>query len=127
RICETTGPVFEHVLVDDAQELDFGASSFVRALGRHRFVAGDPRAGLVCLRAASDARMAAFAALERARVVTLAESLRSPRKLQEAGGLLLGLRSPSGPARGEIAFWRCENRRAQGQAVAADIERLVTR
>ena len=70
RICETTGPVFEHVLVDDAQELDFGASSFVRALGRHRFVAGDPRAGLVCLRAASDARMAAFAALERARVVT---------------------------------------------------------
>ena len=31
----------------------------------------------------------------------------------------------AGPAEGEIAFWRCVNERAQAQAVAADVERLV--
>ena len=28
---------------------------------------------------------------------------------------------------GEVAFWRCANERAQAQAVAADVERLITR
>jgi len=33
----------------------------------------------------------------------------------------------AGSAEGEVAFWRCANERAQAQAVAADVERLITR
>ena len=140
RVCETKGQVFEHVLVDDAQELDSAAASLVRALGRHLGVAGDPAAGLTGLRAASEARMAAFAGLDGARVISLEQSFRSPGRLWEAASLLIGSGGVDGPdsARtthpyaprteaGEVVFWRCENRRAQAQAVAADIERLLAR
>ena len=34
RVCQTKGERFEHVVVDDAQELDFAAASLVRALAR---------------------------------------------------------------------------------------------
>src|SRR6185437_16143714 len=41
-------------------------------------------------------------------------------------GAVVGLESVEpAPGEGEIAFWRCANERAQAQAVAADIERLV--
>ncbi|MGN6170436.1 MAG: ATP-dependent helicase [Solirubrobacteraceae bacterium] len=127
RVCETKGEVFEHVLVDDAHELDFAAATLVRVLGRHLWVAGDPAAGLNCLRAASGARMAAFAALDGARVISLARSFRSRTRLREAASLLIGGAGLEGPVDGELAFWRCANRRAQAQVVAADIERLLTR
>ena len=34
---------------------------------------------------------------------------------------------PDDPARGEVAFWRCQSERAQAQAVAAELERLIGR
>src|SRR5690348_14588006 len=76
RVCETKGEVFEHVLVDDAQELDFGAATLIGILGRHLSIAGDPAAGLMCLRGAGEARMASFAALKGARVISLEHSYR---------------------------------------------------
>ena len=84
--------------------------------------------------------MAAFAGLDGARVISLEQSFRSPGRLWEAASLLIGSGGVDGPdsARtthpyvprteaGEVVFWRCENRRAQAQAVAADIERLLAR
>jgi DNA helicase-2/ATP-dependent DNA helicase PcrA len=147
RVCETKGEVFEHVLVDDAQELGFAAATLVRVLSRHLFVAGDPSGGLACLRGASAARMAAFAALDGARVVSLRQGLRCTGRVWQAASLLAGLGGVDGSASpttaglgvpatdggevgadgGEVAFWRCENRRAQAQAVATDIERLIAR
>ncbi len=129
RACETAGPAFEHALIDDAQELDFAAASLVRALGRELFAAGDPAAGLTSLRAAGGARMRAFAACAGTRVIELTESFRCPHAVLEAGAALLGSGPPAAPAPdgGEVTFWRCENRRAQAQAVAAEIERLLAR
>jgi DNA helicase-2/ATP-dependent DNA helicase PcrA len=132
RVCERTGFPFEHVLVDDAQELDFGAACLARKLAPALLVVGDPAAGLTGLRAAGHARMRAFAALPEARVIRLRESLRCPRAVLDAATALLGSPDDDEPrARtadgGEVLFWRCENRRAQAQAVAAEIEHLLAR
>jgi DNA helicase-2/ATP-dependent DNA helicase PcrA len=120
--------LFDHVLVDDGQELNFAAFSLVRALGGELTVAGDPLAGLASPRAASRERMASFAAMPGARVAELMASVRCAGRLIEAAAVLTGtpLASTTDSA-GEIAFWRCQNRRAQAQAVAADIERLLAR
>ncbi|MBV9534441.1 MAG: ATP-dependent helicase, partial [Solirubrobacterales bacterium] len=129
RVCERQpmgAPLFEHALVDDAHELDLAAAALAGGLGRQLCVAGDPEAGLTGLRAASKARMAAFAALPGARVVAVAQSRRSPGRLRDAASVLAGSGELQRAPGGEISFWRCENRRAQAQAVAVDIERLLT-
>jgi DNA helicase-2/ATP-dependent DNA helicase PcrA len=137
RVCETAGTPFEHALVDDAQELDFAAARLVRALAPSLLLAGDPAAGLMGLRAAGRARMEAFKAFSAGRALELKESFRCPRSVIEAAAALFqscseGRELPGplvarGPEGGEVAFWRCENRRAQAQAVAAEIERLLGR
>ena len=61
-------------------------------------------------------------------MIRLARSLRSPERLVTAASAVLSAAAlePSAPG-GEVAFWRCANDRAQAQAVAADIERLIAR
>ncbi len=134
RVCERAGFVYEHVLVEDAQEFDFGVACLARRLAPSLLVAGDPAAGLTGLRAAGGARMRAFAALPEAHVTELTASCRCPRTVLGAAAALLGSpgdersRAPrDAPDGGEVLFWRCENRRAQAQAVAAEIERLLAR
>jgi DNA helicase-2/ATP-dependent DNA helicase PcrA len=96
---------FEHVLVDDAQELDLGPAMLVRSLAAGALtVAGDPEGALRRFRGAGGARVRWFET-EGTRVVQLLGSYRAP----------------------EQAFWRCANERAQAQAAAAEIERLISR
>jgi len=136
---------FQHVLIDDAQELDLGPATLARAVaGGALTVAGDPLAALWRFRGAGAARLDAFET-RGTRVVRLLSSHRCPPAVAaaawvvalEAGGAGPdggrssgeGARRSSGePAPAEqLAFWRCENERAQAQAVAAEIERLVAR
>jgi len=125
---------FEHVLVDDAQELDLAAASLARQVaGPALTVAGDPLAALTRYRGAGAARLRAFE-IEGTRVVRLTDSWRSPRGVMRAAWAL-GLGSggdPAGAAAPEpeppaVEFWRCANARAQAQVVAAEIERLIAR
>jgi DNA helicase-2/ATP-dependent DNA helicase PcrA len=112
---------FEHVLVDDGHDFEPAAATLTRALtGSRLTVAADP------------ARLSGRSPLlesgvGEARTVTLDRSLRVPRRvLRAAGALVPGAAScEPAPGEGEIAFWRCANERAQAQAVAADIERLI--
>ncbi len=110
---------FEHVLVDDGHDLDLAAATLTRALAGARLtVAADPArpaAGSPLLDLASGF----------AEVITLGCSLRVPRRVLRAAGALVPVECESTSVEGEIAFWRCANERAQAQAVAADIERLV--
>jgi DNA helicase-2/ATP-dependent DNA helicase PcrA len=121
------GARFEQLLVDDAQELDLASASLVRALAGERLtVAGDPAQALRRFRGAGAARLQSFVG-ERTRVIELQRSLRCPeRLLQAARAVLPSDARPAGPG-GEVVFWRCANDRAQAQAVAADIERLISR
>jgi DNA helicase-2/ATP-dependent DNA helicase PcrA len=146
---------FQHVLIDDAQELDLGPATLARTVaGGALTVAGDPLAALWRFRGAGAARLDAFET-RGTRVVRLLPSHRCPPAVAEAAWAVAlgagdagvgdagvgdaeagrldngrpgGGRSSGEPAPAEqLAFWRCENERAQAQAVAVEIERLVAR
>jgi DNA helicase II / ATP-dependent DNA helicase PcrA len=110
---------FEHVLVDDGHDLDLAAATLTLALAGARLtVAADPG------RPAAGSPLLDFDAAS-AEVITLGCSLRVPRRVLRAAGAVVPVQCESTSVEGEIAFWRCANERAQAQAVAADIERLV--
>jgi len=129
---------FEHVLIDDAQELDLAPATLARVLAGGRLtVAGDPLGALRRFRAAGAARLASFET-EGTRNVRVTGSYRSPPGvMRTAWALALQTapaaaddepQEPAAPqAAGEIYFWRCAGERAQAQAVAAEIERLISR
>ena len=52
---------------------------------------------------------------------------RAPRRRSSRRSRTGSTRSCDGAAGGEVAFWRCANERAQAQAVAAEVERLIAR
>jgi DNA helicase-2/ATP-dependent DNA helicase PcrA len=125
---------FQHVLIDDAQELDLGPATLARTLaGGALTVAGDPLAALRRFRGAGAARLDWFEK-PGTRVARLLTSYRCPAGVQDAAFAAAGLAASGSPAAGEeataepeVCFWRCENERSQAQAVAAEIERLVAR
>ncbi|MBV9803937.1 MAG: ATP-dependent helicase [Solirubrobacterales bacterium] len=111
---------FDHVLVDDGHDFDLASATLARELAGSRLtVAADPVRG-------SRGSPLGESSLVEARVVMLEASLRVPRRLMRAAGAVVGVDScEPAPVEGELAFWRCANERAQAQAVAADIERLI--
>ncbi|HLI58901.1 MAG TPA: ATP-dependent DNA helicase [Solirubrobacteraceae bacterium] len=128
----SAAPAFDHLLIDDAQELDRAASSLALALRAPSLtVAADPDAAVRRFRGAGAERVETFAALPGTHAVELAESLRCPPAVWRAAEAALGRRparapdlAPSAPA---IELWRCSSERAEAQAVAVEIERLIAR
>ncbi len=128
-------PAFDHVLIDDAQELDLAAASLALALGAPSLtVAGDPDTAVRRFRGAGAER------LERLRRAARDARRRSRReRALPAGrcGVRRARRSaarPTGPypRRGRpdppaVELWRCASERAEAQAVAVEIERLIAR
>jgi DNA helicase II / ATP-dependent DNA helicase PcrA len=106
---------FEHVLVDDAHDLDLASATLSRAVAGPRLTAAaDPsRAGH------------GFGRDGFTHVIELEQSLRLPRRLVRAASAAVPLSCEPTAAEGEVVFWRCANERAQAQSVAADIERLI--
>jgi DNA helicase-2/ATP-dependent DNA helicase PcrA len=126
------GRRFGQVLVDDAQELELVGARLVCAVagadGRRLTVAADPAASLRRFRRAGAAAIAPFASLPGVRVVRLERSWRCPVQIARVAGAVLGApMTGSAAGGGVVAFWRAANDRAQAQAVAAEIERLVGR
>jgi DNA helicase II / ATP-dependent DNA helicase PcrA len=122
---------FDHLLLDDAQELDLAPASLACELaGEGLTVAGDPRQALRRFRGAGGARLRGFEGPGTA-VVSLELGLRSPERVWRAASAALYASEasvpPSSVPGGEVELWRCANDRAQAQSVAADIERLIAR
>ncbi len=112
---------FEHVLIDDAQELDLAPARLARAVaGPGLTAAGDPKQALQCFRGAGEARMRSFEG-PGVRVITLGRSLRCPERIARAAAVEAVAQG------GSVDLWRCANDRAQAQSVAADVERLIAR
>ena len=81
-------PRSDHLLLDDAQELDLGAARLVCAVARGGLtVAGDPRHALRRFRGAGDARMRSFCG-PGVQVVALERSLRCPDEVARAASAL---------------------------------------
>jgi DNA helicase-2/ATP-dependent DNA helicase PcrA len=122
---------FEHVLVDDGQELDLAAARLARALaGEALTVAGDPDHAVRRFRGAGAARMATWIDTgAHAHVIALRAGRRCPPAVALAARVVRGNApvEPLDEIGGSVEFWRCANERAQAQSVAADVERLLSR
>jgi DNA helicase-2/ATP-dependent DNA helicase PcrA len=135
---------FQNVLVDDGQELGLAATRLVVALGGDGLtVAADPSHAVRRFRGAGAERVAMYSALPGATVLRFGDELRCPPRVTRAAALVLaGERSTSSSpeqdnvdqpdgsgagGEGEVEFWCTANDRAQAQAVAADVERLIVR
>jgi DNA helicase-2/ATP-dependent DNA helicase PcrA len=126
---------WRHVLVDDAQDLEFAHRRLVTLLADVHAgltAAGDDDCAVRRTRGAAAANLRELAAeLPGARSVRLERSLRCPARVLAAADAVVApiadrLDKPvEAPEGGSVRCWRCANERAQAQGVAAEIERLV--
>ena len=127
----------QHVLVDELQDASFAQGLLLRLLvaghGNVTAAADDDQA-IHRFRGAATKNVHDFRAeWPDATVVRLAASQRSGEEVLRAATAVVA-RTPDriekplhGPPGGEVAFWRCASERAQAQAVAAEVERLIAR
>ena len=115
-----------HVLVDELQDASFAQGLLLRLLaaGGNITAAADPDQAIFRFRGAATKNTDDFRAeWPAATVVRLTTSHRSRERILTAAGA----KELHGEDGGEVAFWRCTSERAQAQAVAAEVERLVAR
>jgi DNA helicase-2/ATP-dependent DNA helicase PcrA len=125
---------YRHVLVDELQDTNYAQNLLLRLLvAEHSNLtaAADDSQAIYRFRGASQKNIDDFRAdWPDATVIALEESFRCPGRVIEAAQAVATSDKPLRPAAdtpGEVHFWRCANERAQAQAVAADIERLMAR
>jgi DNA helicase II / ATP-dependent DNA helicase PcrA len=126
-----------HVLVDELQDASFAHGLLLRLLvGEHGDVAAaaDDDQAIHRFRGASTKNVHDFRAeWPAAKVVRLEQSFRCPDAIVRAGRAVVEAaperieKQLAGAPGGEVAFWRCASERAQAQAVAAEVERLIAR
>src|SRR4051812_41051134 len=125
---------WRHVLADDVPDLSFAQGLLLRLLATEHgqlAVAGDPDQAVQRMRGAAtknldDVRAEFPDALE----VHLDVSQRCPGAVLRASRAIVdrdAVPVPSFRSEGAAELWRCANERAQAQAVAGDVERLVAR
>jgi DNA helicase II / ATP-dependent DNA helicase PcrA len=128
---------YAHVLVDELQDASFAQGLLLRLLvaehGRITVFADDDQA-IHRFRGAATKNVQDFRAeWPLAKVVRLDASHRAGARLIEAAEAVVAPiadrleKRLDGPPGGEVAFWRCASERAQAQAVAAEVERLIAR
>jgi DNA helicase II / ATP-dependent DNA helicase PcrA len=126
-----------HMLVDELQDASFAQGLLLRLLvSGHSGVtaAADDDQAIHRFRGAATKNVQDFRAeWPDAAVMRLQTSLRSRERILRAA---LAVVEPApdrlekavhGEPGGEVAFWRCASERAQAQAVAAEVERLIAR
>jgi DNA helicase II / ATP-dependent DNA helicase PcrA len=131
---------YRHVLVDEFQDTNFAQGLLLRLLAAERgnvTVAGDDDQSIHRFRGAATKNIHEFRVeWPLAKVVRLETSFRAGERILHAARAVVepseerigkALHADESLPAGEVAFWRCANERAQAQAVAAEIERLVAR
>jgi DNA helicase-2/ATP-dependent DNA helicase PcrA len=125
---------FDHLLIDDAQELDLAAARLALEVGQPGMTAaGDPTGAVRRFRGAGAERLASLEA-PGVCVIELGASQACPERIWSAACAALSAAGVVGErgrtalaARGEVELWRCDSDRSQAQGVAVDIERLLAR
>ncbi len=126
----------QHVLVDELQDASFAQGLLLRLLaaGGNISAAADDDQAIHRFRGAATKNVQDFRAeWPAATVVRLETSYRSGEEILRAARAVVEpvpdrLEKPlQGEPGGEVAFWACASERAQAQAVAADVERLIAR
>jgi DNA helicase II / ATP-dependent DNA helicase PcrA len=126
---------FRHVLVDEFQDTNYAQGTLLELLvGDDGDVTavGDDDQAIYRFRGASTKNLRDFQTAG-AKAIRLERSFRCPQRVLDTAHAVVAPnpdrigKALEGRPGGEVAFWRCVNERAQAQAVAADVERLVTR
>src|SRR5439155_1343788 len=102
HVRERTQARFTHVLVDDVEDLTPAQRALLDQLGDALTVTSSEPVDLPT-------------------TITLDQSLRCRERILRATGGTVPTVAPGG----DVRFWRCANERAQAQAVAADVARLL--
>jgi len=133
---------YRHVLVDDLQDASFAQGLLLRLLvgerGENLCAAGDDDQAIARFRGAATKNVRDVRAeWPEVRELRLEESHRSGERILAAASAVVApiadrepkvLRAALGvQGAGEVHFWRCGSERAQAQAVAADVERVLAR
>jgi DNA helicase-2/ATP-dependent DNA helicase PcrA len=126
-----------HVLLDELQDATFAQGLLLRLLvAEHGNVtaAADDDQAIHRFRGAATKNIRDFRAeWPLAKVVRLEHSYRTGERILRAARAVVEPaperieKALAGEDGGEIAFWRCASERAQAQAVAAEVERLLAR
>jgi len=126
---------YRHVLVDGWADLGFAPALLVELLSaahERLTVCADDEGAARRMRAAATKNIHDFVrGHPDAGIVRLEHSLRCPQRVLTAAGAVLApiagrLGTPlDGAPGGSVRFWRAADERAQAQAVAAEVERLV--
>jgi superfamily I DNA/RNA helicase/RecB family exonuclease len=137
RVRERLAGRHRHVLVDELQDASFAQGLLLRLLvAGHRNItaAADDDQSIHRFRGAATKNVNDFRAeWPNATVVRLTESMRAGERILRAAHAVVAPvegridKELTGKPGGEVAFWRCASERAQAQAVAAEVERLVSR
>ncbi len=118
---------YTHVLVDELQDVNFAQGLLLRMLNRNLFAAGDDDQAIYRFRGAATKNLREF----EGSVVHLERSHRVPERILAAAEAVVApledriAKALTGRDGGVVDFWRADNERAQAQAVAADVERLI--
>jgi len=132
---------FRAVLVDEYQDTNFAQNELLRLLvAEHRnvVVVGDDDQSIYRFRGASRKNILEFEeTFPDAKVISLETNYRSSQKILDAAHAVVepnaerlpkklrAARSQTALGLDPVSFWRCENERAQSQAIAAELERLI--
>ena len=127
-----------HVLVDELQDASFAQGLLLRLLAAGAeapvTAAADDDQAIHRFRGAATKNVHDFRAeWPNATVVRLPRSFRSGERILRAAGAVVEPapdrleKTLEGEPGGDVAFWRCASERAQSQAVAAEVERLIAR
>jgi DNA helicase II / ATP-dependent DNA helicase PcrA len=133
---------FEAVLVDEYQDANLAQNELLRLLVERRrnvIVVGDDDQSIYRFRGASRKNIRDFqAAYPDAKVIRLETNYRSSQPILDAAHAVVepseerlekklraATRARSAFGQEPVSFWRCENERAQAQAVASELERLI--
>ncbi|HEV3376288.1 MAG TPA: ATP-dependent helicase, partial [Thermoleophilaceae bacterium] len=115
HVRERTARRFRHLLVDEYQEATRAQRMLLHLLA-------DEHEGLTVV--AGDDRVADE--LPSAEIARLDRNVRSGRRILDAAAAVNPPpRRVTGASGGRVRFWRCRSERAQAQAVAAEVERLL--
>jgi superfamily I DNA/RNA helicase/RecB family exonuclease len=142
HVRERVGARYRHVLVDELPDLSYAELDVTcRIAAEHRrlWATGDPDQAIARLRGAATRNAEELRIrFEDLRELRLEQSLRCPSPVMRAARAVVepvssepasatGAESSAATPEHEVLFWRCQSERAQAQAVAAELERLIGR
>jgi DNA helicase-2/ATP-dependent DNA helicase PcrA len=135
HVRERTARRFRHVLVDEYQDTNFAQGMLLRLLVEEHgnvTVVGDDDQAIYRFRGASQKNLLEFEReLPEVTTIKLERNFRSGRRILDAATAVVAPiearveKKLTGASGGRVRFWSSSSERAQGQAVAAEAERLI--